>query len=34
MFVQSGGNNHPKYKPSFVIFSVANESDFINLQVT
>jgi len=30
MFVQTVDNNHPKYKTSFVIFSVANKNEFIN----
>jgi hypothetical protein len=34
MFVETGDNNHPKYKSSFVIFSAANENDFINLPAT
>jgi len=33
MIVQTGDKNQPKYKPSFVIFIVANKTDFINLPV-
>jgi len=33
MYVQTGDDNHPKYKTPFVVFSVANKNDFINLPV-